>query len=677
MVSFVDFVYALGLTLAAGSSTFALIFFIRALQDGVIDASEKRLMHTVYFVLRIGMFTILAALIGYTVFGAFSPALWLKWALLGIITLNAFLMTKRIMPMHYGPIVAGGSWYSLFFVSQTPIASLGYLVCAIAYILFLILFYTVYEYLKRRFIPAHGTFSGEVRTDTQTREVYATDASAFKRVPQAIYYPKSVTDIQNLVAMVHENRKKGGTASLTVRAGGTDMSGGPLSSSWVVDLTKHLTAISIDPVAQTATVETGAYFRDIEEAARLHGLMFAPYPSSHLLCGIGGMLGNNASGEKSIRFGPTSNNVLSLEAVLADGSLFSAAPKPIEAATSRIEQGVAALYTRFGAALKKATGNVTKAASGYRLEKVIDKKTFNAVPLFVGAQGTLGIITKATLKLVPIPEHRELILISAKTLLALPEIMKTVLAYNPEAVETFDINTFKKAQEHLPEHARAILPFIDASAHLFILAEFSEKTKKITEKQADACMEALEKKDCFTCHAHEAWRVHRIHDPRIIDSAWQIRRNSFTLMRDHNADGFRAVPCIEDVIVPVTALGAFIEGLAKILKKRKIAYGFHGHIGDGSFRVIPVFDFRSKTLEKDIAGLMEDVFRLVKKLKGNISADHSDGIIRTPYLQEFYGEKLYGAFVEIKKLFDPENIMNPNKKVGGTVELLNASLNKS
>lgn len=667
LLHIVDFIFTVGLTLGVGSSTFALIFFIRALQDGVIDASEKRFMHSVYAVLRIGMVLSLIGLIGHALYSVYSLQLGLQLTLLVVITTNAVLMTKRLMPMRYGPVLAGGSWYSLFIVTQTDIASLGLGFALIGYIVFLAIFFNVLEYLKRRFIPAKGGFTGEVMTDQKTREQYATDASAFKRIPQAIYYPKHIDDVRALISMCRENRKGGGNASLTVRAGGTDMSGGPLTTGWIVDLTKHINHLEIDPVAKTATVEMGAYFRDIETAAQAHGLMFAPYPSSHLLCGIGGMIGNNASGEKSLRHGATSDNVLELEIILADGSVRRIVPKQLKDATLPDEKVLIDLYHQFGTALKKATGSVKKAASGYRLEKTVQKNTLNAVPLFVGAQGTLGIVTKAVLKLVPIPKHTDLLLVSATKLTDLSHIVKTVFEHNPEALETFDINTYKKAQEHLSEHARAILPFIDGEAQLFILAQFSEDTAEATKTQASACMSVLTEK---------GYCVHHITDSRVVDSAWQVRRNSFTLMRDYNPAGQRAVPCIEDVIVPLSALGTFIGKLQQILAKRRISYGFHGHIGDGSFRIIPVFNFASKTLEKDIEGLMLDVFLLVKKLKGNISADHSDGIIRSPYLKEFYGEELYGAFEEIKKLYDPENIMNPEKKVGTSIEVLNQSLNR-
>jgi FAD/FMN-containing dehydrogenase len=174
---------------------------------------------------------------------------------------------------------------------------------------------------------------------------------------------------------------------------------------------------------------------------------------------------------------------------------------------------------------------------------------------------------------------------------------------------------------------------------------------------ADACRGALEKKGYIVRH------VTKQEDST---SIWEVRRNSFLLMRDHNPPGYKAVPCIEDVIVPIDGLTSFIKQLHTILKKRGINYGFHGHIGDGSLRIVPVFKLDSPDLFDNIRGLMFDVFAVVKQLKGNMSADHSDGIIRSPFLKEFYGTELYHVFETIKQQFDPLNILNPGKKIGAT-----------
>ncbi len=436
------------------------------------------------------------------------------------------------------------------------------------------------------------------------------------------------------------------------------MSGGSLTEDSVVDMTRYMTDISIDPIRQTATVEMGAYFRDLEDKAALHGLMFAPYPSSRRICGIGGMIGNNASGEKSVRFGATGDNVLEMEVVLADGSVVTVGPKPVASLTETHERAIYELAKQQGERLKDAVGDVKKAASGYRLDKVITGDTFNAVPLFAGAQGTLGIITRAKLQLVPIPEHLSLLVVSAERLEDIPVIVNEIFRFNPEAVETFDINTFNKAREHLGEHANRTLPYVVPDAKLFILAEFSEGTREATDTQAAGCFAAL---------SERGYVVRQVVDQNDIASIWEVRRNSFLLMRDHNPVGYKAVPCIEDVIVPVPALTEFIGELNAILTRRSIQYGFHGHIGDGSLRIVPVFKVDSPTLIDDITGLMVEVFALIKRLRGNISADHSDGIIRSPFLRDFYGEELVSVFAEIKRIYDPEGIMNPGKKVGVSV----------
>jgi FAD/FMN-containing dehydrogenase len=446
------------------------------------------------------------------------------------------------------------------------------------------------------------------------------------------------------------------------------MSGGALTESYVVDMTRHMHKVTIDPLAQTATVQMGAYFRDIEDAAKEHGLMFAAYPSSHRICGIGGMIGNNASGEKSLRGGATSDNVISMRVVLATGEVLEVGAKSIAVTNHPYEQAALALAGRFTSALKDASGAVKKAASGYRLEKVISGSEYSLVPLISGAQGTLGIVTEAVLKLVPIPAHVSLLAISAESLEDVSPIITTILAHNPEGIETFDIHTFEKARIHLTESAELFAPYTAPDAKLFILAQFSEDTQEATEEQALACEAALIAQGYF---------VQAVHDEQAVAAAWDVRRHSFLLMRDYNEKGHKAVPCIEDVIVPLEVLGTFIHELITILERRNLYYGFHGHIGDGSLRIIPVFDTTKGDPVPDIIALMEEVFALVKRLHGNISADHSDGIIRSPFIKDFYGDELYQVFVDIKKLFDPTDLMNPTKKIVATTERIAAYIDRT
>ncbi len=370
------------------------------------------------------------------------------------------------------------------------------------------------------------------------------------------------------------------------------------------------------------------------------------------------MMGNNASGEKSLRGGATGDNILSMDVVYADGTLHTLTQKEISTVTEKEERDLLALAQAHGEKLRALHAGIKKAAAGYRFDKVIKGNTFNPIPVFAGSQGTLGIITKATLKLAPIPQHTELLVVSAGSLTELNEVVQSGLHHNAESLETFDKNTFAKAREHLSEHANRLLPYAKEDSELFILMQFSEATHEETHAVTEACF-----KELLAAGFHVAMVTNREDEA----SAWQVRRNSFLLMRDHNDEGQRAFPCIEDVIVPPSKIGEFIAGLLPILEKRTKHYGFHGHIGDGSLRIVPVFDFTNGKPMAEILALMEDVFALVKKLGGSISADHSDGIIRTPFLEDFYGEEIASVFKKIKAIYDPHNILNPGKKVGGTV----------
>ena len=200
----------------------------------------------------------------------------------------------------------------------------------------------------------------------------------------------------------------------------------------------------------------------------------------------------------------------------------------------------------------------------------------------------------------------------------------------------------------------------DLGFSLFVLAEFASDSKEIVEEQAKDVVEELNS-------IHDL-KVYSIEDTDTYNSVWKIRRTSFGVMRDYKDGTKHAVPCIEDVIVPVSKFDIFIPKLISILDEQGIFFGFHGHIGDGSLRIIPVFDLADSHVVTKIDTLCKSVFALIKELGGNMSADHSDGIIRTPYLRDFYGDEIYNIFVVIKNTFDPENIFNPGKKIGGTIE---------
>ncbi len=513
-----------------------------------------------------------------------------------------------------------------------------------------------------------NALSHDVWNDSDAQlTIHSQDSSIFKREPTGVIYPRSVDDVKTIVKLAGEHG-----VTLSVRAGGTCMSGGSLTDGYILNLTKHITGIHVNAYSKSAEVEMGAYYRDLEKELIKHNLMFAAYPSSKDICGLGGMIGNNTSGEKSVRHGGTLDNVYSVDVVLRDGELYTfeemhddAFKKLTKEKTvlGTICKELLAIYTKHHVAYNHAVGEVKKAASAYRLEHIHDakKKTWNLAKLFIGAQATLGIVVKARLKLVPVHVHTRMLVMPIHDLEKLPEVLQIVMAHNPSSVETFDKHTYRHAKKFLPEDTLIIQSLFKPQTEFIVIAEFSEDTQVKTDAVAHTAMKALE-------HLHE--EVLYCTDVRFVTSVWNVRRSSFRVMRDATFDNphKRAVPCIEDIIVPVSHFDRFIPRLIELLKRYNIDYGFHGHIGDGALRVIPVFDFTHKDIALAlISEFMSDAFALIKEMRGNMSADHSDGLIRTPFLREFYGDELYeGVVVGVKNVFDPKGVFNAGKKVGVT-----------
>ncbi len=550
--------------------------------------------------------------------------------------------------------------------------------------------------------------------DDQTLTMHSSDASAFVVKPSIVVYPRNKMEIQALLREVsmmswasgskivgaNENNlmnkikslfsfsnKNSGQGSIqskgtsrrlgnsditiSVRAGGTCMSGGSLNTGIMLNMTKYMNSFDINYNAKNAIVEMGVMYRDLEAKMKVHNLFFPGYTSSKDICGIGGMIGNNASGEKSILYGATIDNVESVKVVLTNGEEYEFGKltaieftdkQKLQTAEGKIYRSIARILNQYANDISAIKRPVPKCASGYRIERVYNPKddTYNLAPLFVGSQATLGIVTSAKIKLHSFNPEKRLLAIPVDALDHLPIILKTVMTGRPESVETFDINTLRSATKFKQAEGQIAMQCFGPETHLIILAEFTGHIKDDVDNKAKGIYEAIVKETGM----HPVMVTDESH----YDALWAIRRSSFGAMRDDVQGTMHAIPCIEDIIVPIDKFDIFIPELLNILESRGINYGFHGHIGDGALRVIPVFDMADRHVVKKITELSRSVFTLVNKLGGNMSADHSDGIIRSPFLEEFYGAKIYDMFIDIKNIFDPLNICNPRKKVGGTVK---------
>lgn len=533
---------------------------------------------------------------------------------------------------------------------------------------------------------------GEVLDDTDTLKTYSKDASLFVVMPTLVIWPKDSEDIRNVVKFVSENKKANPELSISVRAAGSCMSGGSLNESIILDVSKHLNHFEVNAAERFAEVEPGVFYRDFEVETLKNNLLLPCYTASKNLCALGGMIGNNAAGEKTLHYGKMEDYIEELTVILNDGEehVFRGIPRADALRKSHehtregeVYQYLMALIERNRDTISEQKPKVSKNSAGYYLWNVERNGLFDITRLIVGSQGTLGIVTKAKIKLVPVRNRSKLLVVFLNELDQLGEIINVITKYNPESIESYDDATMKLAVRFAPEMIKlmkaknllklafSFLPEVKmiltgGIPKLILLVEFVGDTSEDTDDKAAKLFEDLKQ------FKERSYVTKSIGDA---EKYWTIRRESFNLLRKH-IQGKRTAPFIDDVCVNPVYLPEFLPKLRKILDDAKIIYTIAGHAGNGNFHIIPLMDMRDKKNHDLIPVLSEQVYNLVQEYKGSITAEHNDGIVRTPYLNKMYSENMIKIFEETKKIFDPLNIFNPGKKVNGTKEYMMEHLAK-
>lgn len=525
-------------------------------------------------------------------------------------------------------------------------------------------------------------FKGEIATDTKTLTAYSHDASLCEVMPTLVAYPKDSQDIQGIVKYVLDNKKTDPSLSITVRAAGTCMSGGPINDSIIVDVMRNMHGVlGIDQLS--ATVLPGTFYRDFEVETLKRGAILPCYTASKNLNAIGGMIGNNSAGEKTLRYGKMENYIQSLNVVFADGNEYVVKPLSRAELDKKIEQSnhegtvyreVWKLIKQNEHVIEAAKPNVSKNSAGYYLWNVWDKQRniFDLTKLIVGSQGTLGIVTKAEIRLVPVRTKSKLFVVFLRDLTRLSELVNVILELNPESLETYDDATMKLAVRFFPEMLRSmkatnflklIFSFIPEAfmmlsgglPKLILLVEFAGNTNE----EIDAKMKILaEKVRPFKIQTHIAKTASDS------EKYWTIRRESFNLLRKH-VHGRRTAPFVDDIIVRPEVMPEFLPKMREILDSYNLVYTIAGHAGNGNFHIIPLMDMKDRKNIDVIMEVSNKVYDLVVSYGGSITAEHNDGIIRTPYLSKMFSPEVLELFKKTKEIFDPQNIFNPGKKVPG------------
>lgn len=552
----------------------------------------------------------------------------------------------------------------------------------------------------------------------QNLEKYSQDASIFEVKPSLVVQPKDTEDVKNLVKWVSSNKSLNSSLSLTARSGGTDMTGGPLSESIVLDFTIYyntLLEIRRAPYGTGsggfAITEPGVYYRDFEKETLKKGLLLPSYPASREICTVGGMVANNSGGEKSLRYGKTEDYVEELNVVLSDGNEYIFKALSLEELEQKKIQNdfegkiYREMHQLLGAnydLIQKAKPNVSKNSAGYALWNVLTSgsgfdpvrgktsaesgssadhtpkagRTSNGIDLtklFVGSQGTLGLITKIKFKLVTPSKYSKLLLIFLEDLKPLGDLVNLLSKYNPESIESFDDNTFKIVGKILPKLVSGLglgvlirfLPdlwgiILHGVPKMTMIVGFAGNDEEELELLAKNCQKEVSK--TFKLRSRIAT------DEEDANKYWVIRRESFNLLR--NKIGKRkTTPFIDDFSIKPEYLPEFLPKLNNILNhyKNYMTYTVAGHPGDGNFHIIPLMDLSDGKTRQLIPEISEKVYNLILEYKGSITAEHNDGLIRTPYVEKMYGTEVYDLFKQVKEIFDPLNIFNPGKKVNGNL----------
>lgn len=531
-------------------------------------------------------------------------------------------------------------------------------------------------------------FEGEVLSDAKTLERYATDESIFHIKPQIVLRPMNVKDVQIAVRVIKTETAEFPSLSLTARAAGTGLGGGSLTDSIVIDVKEHLSGIvSVDKL--TFTAYAGTMWRDIEKSLKEKDCYLPPYPASKQICTIGGAVSNNAAGPDSLRHGHVADWVESLEVILDDGEIYDVRPLSYKElrtlfkkddALARVAKEVFNLIEKNEDTIKRARPKTAKNSAGYALWDVVKpsvadfkkgKGTFDLTRLIAGGQGTLGIVTKVTMRTAPIYHHISTVAVPVFDLASASKVVVEALKYDPINIEVFDALTYDSAMKN-PQFFKDRLPAVDY--YRVLLSLYTTYHVRWRRRLPEFVLlvtldnDSLEKKNLKISEILKMIQGQGGRGARLIENKyeqamyWQVRDSSFLLSKLLDATK-RPAAFLEDMTVPPEQMAKFFSEIKQLLRKYNVTAAVHGHGGNGHFHFYPLLDFTSKSTPALVMKMAEEFFSTAIKYGGNLCGEHNDGIIRTPYLGKMFSKNVIKLFEDVEHIFDPSDIFNPGKKV--------------
>lgn len=497
---------------------------------------------------------------------------------------------------------------------------------------------------------------GEVRFDLGSRALYASDSSNYRQLPVGVIFPRDAEDVASALAAC---RSVG--AAVLPRGAGTSLAGQCANVAVVFDYSRHMQGLAgIDADARVATVEPGIILDTLRDATELHHLTYAPDPATHSRCTLGGMIGNNSCGVHGLLGGKVSDNVESLDLVLYDGTRMTVGRtsadelQAIIAAGGRrgeIYAGLKQLRDRYADLIRQRFPKIPRRVSGYNLDELLDENGFHVARALVGSEGTCANIVGARLNLSVSPPCRVLVALGFEDVFVAADAVPQILEFKPIGLEGMDqmLLDFMRRKQLAVENVSLLPP-----GGGFLLVEFGGWSDEEAQAKARELADAA-----------RGWKnppASRIYSTDEAKRVWSVRESALgaTVFVPGEPDGWEGW---EDAGIPPEHLGAYLRKLTALMKEFGYRTPMYGHFGQGCVHMRINFDFGSEAGIKKFREFLERAADLVLGFGGSLSGEHGDGQARAALLPKMFGPELCDAFREFKRIWDPENKMNPGKLV--------------
>ena len=494
----------------------------------------------------------------------------------------------------------------------------------------------------------------EILRDEHSLSIYSTDASIYEIKPKMIVYPRNEEEVSRILRYCFSRG-----IPVIPRGGGTALPGQSIGNGVIIDFTKYMNRI-LEIGEDYVVVQPGITLSELNKALRKR--VFPPEPASGDQCTIGGMIANNASGGRSLRYGATIDHVISLKVVLSNGEIVEfkkisekELSKLIEEKKNTLEgqiyEKVPKLIEESMEEIKRRTPQVPKNCSGYRVERFVsfegEEKHYDFPKLIISSEGTLGVVVEAKLRTISLPEKEAVLLIHFDDLEKASSSVVKILKEEPIALELMDESYISLVRERYPEVGREI----PEGTKTILLVKLSEETEEELKSKVKRIKEGISGLFFSMKESYEKEEQERL---------WEVRRVVASLVNKMKGPK-RVINFIEDGVVVPERIPDYIRGVKRILDKYGVKAIIYGHAGEGNFHTSPLLDLKLPEERDKFKKIAEEFYSMILELNGSISGEHGDGILRARFVREMYGEELYSLFRKIKEVFDPKGIMNPGK----------------